>query len=665
MRQSDDTQRGLVRDAGPGPHRCKNRRVLATVRRALSFAFAALALCCIALAFALGGGPLPGIAFGQARGGVPTMDVSEIRPGMRGYGLTVFRGTMPERFDVEVIDVLHQFRPDQDLILVRTAHPLLVDAPTVGGMSGSPIYIDGRLVGAYAYGWPFARHPVAGVTPIANMLREIDRPVRPDSFPGALPAPPEPFARAPRPRRALIDPYLGTEPRGALAAISEQARRLAIPRRVSPGDVATLVPCSTPMLVGGLEPAAVQVLAEQLAPFGIDVLQAGGTGASTPVAGSPARFVDGGGLAVTVARGDIATHVIGTVTHVAGRRLVAFGHPMLEAGETGLPTAIARVLHVLASVQRSFKIAEPTAPLGALIHDRQAAIVVDQQLRPAMIPVRLRLSGVPEAQRTEWNFEVASHRAITPLLVSTSLQSAVKSVAADHAHVMFEATSRVWLDGRREPIVLVDRGYSSTGPAVSSALQQLRAFDVLEVAFGNPFVETRPTRIEVDLALRFARATAEIVDASVASTEVDPGETVNVRVVLRPYAGAEQVRNVAVEIPESAAGQAVQILVQPGSEVEMERPEPRSLEDALEAVRQRYGPTSLVVSSRLPSRGLRMAGHVVRDLPPSALDALQRTGDADRARPFQTHRRTELPMDVVLSGGARVELTVRRVARPD
>ena len=115
--------------------------------------------------------------------------VDEIKPGMKGYGLSVFRGTEPERFDVEVIDVLDNFRPDQDLILIRTPHPLLDRARGVAGMSGSPIYLDGRLAGAYAYGWSYGTDPVVGVTPIANMLAELERPVRLEMFPGAKPLP--------------------------------------------------------------------------------------------------------------------------------------------------------------------------------------------------------------------------------------------------------------------------------------------------------------------------------------------------------------------------------------------------------------------------------------------------------------------------------------------
>jgi len=138
-----------------------------------------------------------------AQRGPATIGVEDIRPGMRGYGLSVFRGTEPERFDVEVVDVLHQFLPGQDLILARTPHPVLDRAIAVGGMSGSPIYFDGKLAGAYAYGWTFGLEPVIGITPIRSMLAEIDRPFRPTSFPGARPLPERPSQAPTRaPRRA-------------------------------------------------------------------------------------------------------------------------------------------------------------------------------------------------------------------------------------------------------------------------------------------------------------------------------------------------------------------------------------------------------------------------------------------------------------------------------
>lgn len=597
------------------------------------------------------------------------MGVDEITPGMRGYGLSVLRGTAPERFDIEVVDVLHQFRPDQDLILVRTTHPILDEAHVVGGMSGSPIYIDDRMIGAYAYGWPWGSASVVGVTPIASMLREIDRIVRPGSFPGA-PLLPESRERGAgrltrsRDRRASLglDDYAGETSRGAFTALHEHARRLGFDPESRAPDATTMVPASTPMLVGGLHEDAVLMLANELAPFGIEVLQAGGAGEGTATTPAPA-FVDGGAIAVTLARGDIANNVIGTVTHVDGNRLVAFGHPMVEAGETGVPTAVARVLHIFASLQRSFKIAEPIAALGSLIEDRQAAIVVDTSVSPTLIPVVLRLHGLDPVERSEWRFEVASHRAITPTVLSAAIQSAVKSSCGDSAWITWRAESAVTLEGIAAPIRVTDRGFSSTGIHTTSALNAIRAFDLVDAAYGNPFVDSRPTAIELDLTVAFERSAAEIVDASVSETVVDPGEDVRVRVVLRPFAGDEVVRTVTVHVPESAAGEELHVLLQAGPDVELERPEARSLADVVEAIRDRHVATSLVVSTRRSSRGIRTPGHVARSLPSSVLDALQSTSDSDRARPFVTYDRDVLDTDWVLSGGARVELSVRPLER--
>lgn len=608
------------------------------------------------------------VAAGQVRAPSDTMDVSEIQPGMRGYGLTVFRGTTPERFDIEVVDVLHGFRPDQDLIIIHCEHPILEDANTVGGMSGSPIFIDDRLVGAYSYGWPFGRHPYAGVTPIANMLREMRRPTRATSFPGATPVPitaPSDGSAAHgrrRPRLGGITPYLGDHRASAFAALEDMARHV-LP--TSPDAAAsTWMPASTPMLVGGFDDASVAMLAAVYAPLGIDVLQAGGTGTMS-TSGPPPHFVDGGGLAVTLARGDISSTVIGTVTHVEGDHLVAFGHPMMEIGEVGYPTAVARVLHILSTVQRSFKIAEPTAALGTLIQDRQAAIVVDTSLTPAMIPVHLHLSGIPDTERNEWNFEIASHRSATGTLLSSSIQSAVKSVAGDAEYVTFEATSRVRFEGVPSTIDVVDHGFSSTGAHQTSALGQIRAFDLIEAAYANPFEDTRLTEVSIDLALRFEHHTAEIVDANVASTEVDPGADVPIRIVLRPWDGEERTITTSIHVPESAAGDSISVLVQPGGDVDLERPEARSLDDVLNAIRRRYDTRSVVLSIRLPGRGLRTPGHVASSLPMSVIDALQQTGDGDRVREIASHVRSEVPTEFVLEGAARLELTVRRLAREE
>ena len=601
------------------------------------------------------------VAGGQVRRAMTgTISVEEITPGMRGYGLTVFRGTTPERFDVEVIDVLHNFRPDQDLILIRTDHPILDSAHVVAGMSGSPMYLDGRLAGAYAYGWPFSQDPVAGVTPIVNMITEMHRPIAPSLFPGAEPVP----APSARPRASLggLAPYLGAEPADATTAVEAHASASGAAR--GPRSSATLQPAATPLLLGGLDGSVVEMLEEQLGRFGLMVLQAGGAGQAEPPPGTPTSYTHGSAVGVQLVRGDVAATAVGTVTHVDGQRVSAFGHPMLNAGQTGLPTAIARVLHILSSQARSFKISEPVRPLGTLVHDRQSSIVVDTGLRAATVEAVIRIHGVEGAPRDTWRFEVASHRVLTPVLLNAALLNALQATAADNADVMFEARSRVTVAGRSQVEEVVDRGYSRMGAANPAALGQLRLFSMLEAIYGNPFQEARAARIEIDLDVRLGRETTRILDASVASADVDPGSTVPVRVTLRRFGQPEEVRVVPVRIPQRLAGDEVEVFVQAGGAVRVQHAQPRDLDDLLETVHERYANTDLIVSLETPSRGLRFAGHVARHLPASALDALQLQNDGDRNRPFVTYDRHAIELGEVVTGTARVQLRVRETPRP-
>lgn len=605
------------------------------------------------------------VAVGQVRG---TSDrfiaVEEIRPGMRGYGLTVFRGTRPERFDVEVIDVLHNFRPDQDLILIRADHPILDEAHVVAGMSGSPIYLDGRLAGAYAYGWPFSQDPVAGVTPIANMAAEMHRPLPPGLFPEVDPVPTRraqartsSAPAAPLATLAGLPPYFGEELASSTTALEAHAARMG----VGPRSSATLAPAATPLLVGGMTEGVIAALQDQLGDFGLMVLQAGGGGPAQPPATAPTRFVHGGSIGVQLVRGDISSTAVGTVTHVDGGRVGAFGHPMLNAGPTGFPTAVARVLHVLRSQSRSFKIGEPVRSLGTLVHDRQAGIFVDTAIRPATVPLRVRVHGMP-APRTEWNLELASHRILTPVLAGAALNNAVQATASDNTDVMYEVTSRVWIAGRERPEVVVDRGFSRTG-ANAAALSNLRLFSLLEATYGNAFAPSRAERIEVDISLRYGRDTVQILDASVPAHEVNPGSTVPVRVTLRHWDRRETVRVFPVRIPERLAGEDIELIFEGGTFVNVQHALPRNLDDLLRTIHERYGDMDMVVSIKTSARGLRFPGHVARHLPRSALDTLQLRNDSDRNRPFVTYDRHPVTLDQIVTGTARVDLHVRRHPR--
>jgi hypothetical protein len=331
---------------------------------------------------------------------------------------------------------------------------------------------------------------------------------------------------------------------------------------------------------------------------------------------------------------------------------------MINAGQLGFPACTARFVHVFASERRSFKIGEADTALGTLIQDRQAAIVIDTGLKAETVPIRVNVRGVPQIQRNQWNVEVASHRTLTPLLAFSALANALSVSAAEEADVTFEATTRVAVAGHGV-IETRDVGFAPSGLGNPLALIQMRMFQVLDATYGNPFEHARVERIEIDLDVHFERNVVAILDALVPSTEVDPGSDVNVYLTTQRFGFPEEVRRIPVHIPASAAGQKIEISFEPGNRVQLERPDPKDLDQIFEIVQMGYPATSVVVSTKLPNQGLSLRGQVVRGLPGSALDSLQLAGDSSRPVPFATQLRSELPFGQVVDGSARVSLEVR------
>ena len=452
--------------------------------------------------------PLPlGLRTAQADGASnrpDIMPVSDIHPGMKGYGLTVFQGTKPERFDVEVIDVLKNFRPKQDLILVKTKHPRLEITKVVAGMSGSPIYLNDKMIGAYAYGWSFGSEPVAGVTPIRNMLDELARPL-PDQHRrlaaqvGARGGQAGRRARAAREQRAGV----AIEATSVSYDLREHAAQLAHAVGLDNSHVVSaLTPVSTPILMGGMSSRSIAFAQQLMAPLGLEPLQAGG-GASAE-ASAPTRYVDGGAIGVELVRGDMSAMGLGTVTRVEGDKLVAFGHPMSELGVTALPTAIGKVLWFLASDQRSFKIGMAVRDVGALVNDRQSAIVVSHSAKAPVIPLKMSIHGAPGFPNANWSFEIAHDKFMTPSFVSVALGSALQAVANEHQDVSWTATSKLKIKGYPE-LTLQDYGVAMGGTPEAGEFVRSNLVRAIGTVLNNPWQPAFVESASMDVELRYAR----------------------------------------------------------------------------------------------------------------------------------------------------------------
>ena len=586
------------------------------------------------------------------------ISIEDIKKGMKGYGLTVFEGTKPQKFDVEVIDVLHNFQPRQELILVKTMHPRLDVAKIVAGMSGSPIYFNGKMAGAYAYGWTFGVEPVAGVTPIRLMLDDLERPL-PKLLHGY------PLRTLPGKKSARASSKVGGRYAGELSDYSVASHSAQIADRLSPIDVPSgqLTPVATPLLMGGLSSDAVKLAEQYLSPLGLQPLQAGGAQGNAKKSASSEGYVDGGAVGVSLVSGDVSAMGLGTVTRVEGDKLVAFGHPMMNIGITSLPTTRARVLWFMASVMRSFKMGEATEALGALVNDRQSSIVVDETIEAPRVDVSLNVKGEPGAPYTNWNFKVAHDKFLTPALLGVALGNGLTSTASERRHVTYSIKSQIEFDGF-PAIEVEDYGASPTGTPGASQVMQSNALAAVGKVLNNQWQEARVTRVKMDVSLTFGRDVAQLRNVQLLTKEVDPGKEARIRLTFEPFEGKVFTRTVAVKVPEYFAGESMRISIKPGYTVEPVRASPESLAaliSNLEAGTE--APRSLVFSYGSGEGGAAHRGVVAENLPPGALDIMTSTSSSVSPAQFSTEVRQVEKMPLFIVGSDAVTVRVRKNRR--
>lgn len=585
------------------------------------------------------------------------LPVSAIKPGMKGYGLTVFEGTKPERFDVEVIGVLPNFAPRQELILIKTPHPRLDVAKVVAGMSGSPIFIDGKMIGAYAYGWSFGEEPIAGVTPIRSMLDDLERPLPKELFgiPLAL-RPSSPAQHGAKTGQAFKESstrYAGSVGQYSLAAHAQQVARRRNAAIASPSS--PLTPVSTPLLLGGMTAGAVDLASELLSPLGLTPLQAGGGGGTKSDA--PTRYVDGGAIGVQLIRGDISAMGLGTVTRVEGDKLLGFGHPMMNSGVTNLPTAVGEVLWFLASSMRSFKIGMAVRPLGALVNDRQASIVVSHSVHAPVVPVSLQVQGAQGAPHTRWDFEIAHEKFMTPTFVAIALGNALQAVAAERQDVSWNAVSKLKVKGIGE-LTIDDYGVAVGGTPDPQDFVRSNLIYAVGVLMNNPWRPIEVESVEVNISLRYSRELLTLRGAELLEREVKAGDDAHIKLTLLPFAGKALERVVTLPIPKHLAGEKLRLEIQPGYMVKKPRPAPDSLEELVQnLIDPTYAPKSVVLS--YPSgQALAFKGRVAENLPPGAVDALRSTTSTVAPEPYSSTSDLVVPLDDFVVGGDSVTLDV-------
>jgi len=465
---------------------------------------------------------LAGPRLARATDAPATIPVSQIKPGMKGVAYTIFEGDQVEKIDLEVIGILHNaVGPQLDVILVRLLGDKVQQTGVVAGMSGSPVYFDGKLAGALALKLgQFTREAIGGVTPISDMF-EIEK---------------APAATASPAMSAHID------------VPAEFAARASV------GAGQYLVPIETPLVTAGLYPETLARFGKDFTAWGMTAM-AGGTAPASP---DDAKLQPGDMVGIDLVEGDLSISSGCTVTTVIGDRILACGHPIFGFGSVAMPLSRAHVIMTLASAQASTKIMSTGGTIGTLTQDRQTAVMGQLGPGPRMIPLEVTLDT--PAEQKKYHFEVIESPQLTPTLVATAAFNGIVGSPAYGEGSTLQMDGTIAVKGHT-PVQLEDlfAPTDQTTPAAFYVATEVMS-DFARI-YSNPYEPPQIDHIELHVKALTEKRWATIDNAWIDHSEVQPGESLSVKVLLHPYRGAPFIQEIPVTIPAQATRGSLQLVV--------------------------------------------------------------------------------------------------------
>ena len=580
-----------------------------------------------------------------------TMPVDEVRAGMRGTGVTVFDGTKRSEFTAEIIGVLeNSFGPRRNLILARLDGGPLAASGVIQGMSGSPVSIDGRLIGAVSYSLgSFSKATIAGITPIEEMLRDdtpppvrvgdaarnLALPLAADTLTGLLPTRlerPEPFAARP----------------GDIDA-------MGLPAGVGGSFGVRLRPITTPLSMNGFTPDAFDRIAPLFRSAGLAAV-VGGTAAGRTAARSDAPLQAGDAVGVSLMQGDLSMAGTGTVTLVENGRLYAFGHPFYNLGSSRFPMTRAYVHTVLPSQAISSRIATVGETLGTIDQDRSSGISGRLGPGPRLVPIRVTLDA-PDRQRTDtFDFQVVDDALFTPLLAYNAVLNTLFSHNRQVGAATYAVRGEVALEGH--PPARFEETFAGDAATI---LASVYVAGPLTALIDNGLEPVTVERVDVSVTARDGARTAVLERIWLDDPRPRPGRTVPLRLAIRTRDGEVVIRTVMVDLPSAWRG-PLQVLVADGATLALQERQqagqaarPTNLRHLIDALNTARRNDRFYVQLRRRDAGAVVNGRRLPSLPPSVLEVLggDRYGGGLARMSTATMREWEVPVDHVVSG-ARV-----------
>lgn len=580
--------------------------------------------------------------------------LEDLRPGMKGSARTVFSGSEAEEFGVEILGVLPGFPgPRQSAIIAKLTGANVEKTGVFAGMSGSPVYIDGKIVGAIAFSFPFSKEPIAGITPIKQMIDLFNK--------GSENVKPK------EPRVVSFSQLAGTDwkpnlPKPAVSSVSLLAP-VSVGSPLMPLLGQQMTPIATPLVFGGISQESLSVFAPQLVASGLlPVSGVGGSAAITPLAEVNGNtFPPGSSISVQLVRGDYSLAAAGTVTLRDEDRIYAFGHPFLSLGASDMPMTESSVVTVISNMNNSFKLAVPGRMVGAISQDRASGIFGLLRQAPKMIPVKVNLHTSRDRTET-YSYEVTNDTFLTPLLLNITLFNTITSSERALGDSTITVKGEIRVKGQEA--IQIDRRFSSHNSPILAAGSIAAPVSSL---LASGFDDVQLDGITLDISSAETKYAGTLERITLDRTEVRRGEKIEVQAYVRTESGKQFVQRIPVQIPEDAALGQLLVFVGDGAALQEGSPAksfvPQDLSQLVRAINTvkksdrlyvklfRITPGAVIGTSELPS------------LPPSVVATLNsdRTSGGYTPTVLSPVYETELPpAEFVISGQQLIAIDVVR-----
>jgi hypothetical protein len=531
------------------------------------------------------------------------MPLSQVKPGMKGTGRSVFSGSQVDSFEVEILGVMEKVQPGRSWILARLKGLGLENTGVVAGMSGSPVYIDGQLVGAVAFSYAFAKEAIAGITPIEEMLA-LTQAGQPRGPASGLPAG---FQLESLTQEELGRAYLEMTAAAAGSLSTDQA----------------FVPAKIPLIFSGFSEQAFR----QFKPFFSqhNFLPVLGTGQaatqSLKLTPQPVNLSEGQAVGVQLLAGDLDLTAVGTVTYVDGNKILAFGHPFYNLGPVDYGLTSAEVLAVVPSLESSFKLAATGQLIGRVLQDRTSGVLAEVGAFPRYIPLNVEIQDSP-VSRKQFKLKLVNDQVLTPALVNLAIYTVLNNEERSYGNLSADFEADLFLEGGQS--LHLEDLFSGNMDSASTSLSGLVAA-VVYMLKNNEFKEVGLNQIEVKIRVVEQLRTATLEKVLLDKYEVQPGEVIKVKTYYRTYSNDLKTEEVEFLAPSLPPGTEFELVVAEAAYIQqLERSlyriqdfRPRNLNQLLRLLGNLRKNNRIYYKVVAPRPGLFLKGEELPNLPPS------------------------------------------------